>query len=87
VRNTDTARQLYRPDPVPSDPKALQGYLSREFDRIANIVNADVKLETLHAEPAKPRDGLIVKADGTDWNPGSGEGAYCYYAAAWNFLG
>lgn len=28
-------------------------------------------LDVLHAEPPKPRNGMIVRADGTDWNPDS----------------
>ena len=32
-------------------------------------------------------DGLIVYADGTSWDPGSGQGIYCYYGSAWNKLG
>jgi hypothetical protein len=35
-------------------------------------------LRTTHKEPSRPRDGLIVYADGTDWNPGSGRGLYVY---------
>lgn len=44
-------------------------------------------LETLYAAPKKYREGTIVKADGTTWNPGSGAGVYCYRSAAWRFLG
>ena len=29
-----------------------------------------------HEPPPKPRDAMIVYADGTDWNPGSGVGFY-----------
>lgn len=39
------------------------------------------------AEPVKPYDGLIVIADGTNWNPGSGAGYYGYYNGTWKFLG
>lgn len=41
----------------------------------------------LHVEPSKPRSGLTVLADGTDWDPGSGAGVYTYYGAAWHKLG
>jgi hypothetical protein len=34
--------------------------------------------DVLHVEPARPRWGLTVNADGTDWNPGGGEGVYFY---------
>ena len=34
-------------------------------------------------EPSKPRDGMTVYADGTNWNPGSGAGMYFYASGAW----
>lgn len=46
-----------------------------------------LRLVEQHAVPSKPREGDVVFADGTDWNPGSGQGFYGYYAAAWHFLG
>lgn len=45
-----------------------------------------IKLKVLNVEPRKPRKGLIVYADGTNWNPGSGEGIYVY-KSAWVLLG
>lgn len=44
-------------------------------------------MSPLNVAPDKPRDGLIAKADGTNWNPGSGEGVYCYYGGSWHLLG
>ena len=45
-------------------------------------------LQTRHAEPDRPREGMIAKADGTDWNPGSGgAGMYGYIGGAWVKLG
>ena len=38
-------------------------------------------LETLYAAPTKPR-WMLVKADGTSWNPGSGAGFYGGYREA-----
>lgn len=46
-----------------------------------------LRLVEQHAVPSKPRDGDVVFADGVDWNPGSGQGYYGYYGAAWHFLG
>jgi hypothetical protein len=37
----------------------------------------------LHAEPKKPRTGLLVFADGTDWDPGAGRGIYYYDFPNW----
>ena len=39
-----------------------------------------------HVAPTKPREGMLVYADGTDWNPGSGAGYYVYYAGAWHAM-
>jgi len=36
--------------------------------------------------PSNPYDGMIVYANGVDWNPGSGEGVYAYYNSQWNKL-
>jgi hypothetical protein len=41
------------------------------------------ELQVLHVAPDKPRDGMIVFADGTNWNPGGGSGAYAYHDGAW----
>lgn len=38
------------------------------------------------AEPSDPQDGWIVYADGTSWDPSSGEGIYAYYNSQWNKL-
>ena len=50
-------------------------------------VKPAIQVEARHVEPEKPRDGMIVLADGTDWNPGGGgEGFYVYYNATWTKL-
>ena len=45
--------------------------------------------DELTAEPSTTFAGMIVRADGTTWNPGSGAGTYLRNAAdsAWVFLG
>lgn len=78
---------LYSPDPVPFDVDAIPAYLQREFAKIAAVTNL-VQMETLYVEPSKLFDGLVVMADGTDWNPtGGGQGVYVFYGAAWHKLG
>ena len=42
-----------------------------------------LELRQIHVEPTKPREGMIVSADGTDWNPGAGAGAYEYKGGTW----
>lgn len=80
----------YTPFPVPDDPNELPRYLREEFDRIAaalSLTNQGFR-EVLYVAPSKPRTGMVVIADGTSWNPGSGAGAYRYTAGgAWAFLG
>ncbi len=64
--------------------------MQEELYKIAQAMEtADpfISLETLYAAPKKYREGTIIKADGTTFNPGSGAGVYCYRAAAWRFLG
>ena len=62
-----------------------------EFRRLADSLRSpDVEavfLAQLNAQPAKYADGMLVYADGTNWNPGSGEGAYLRCNSAWNYLG
>ncbi len=53
-----------------------------EFEGVENV-----RLKELHVEPPKPRDGDVILADGTDFNPGSGAGFYGRSAGAWVLLG
>ena len=74
----------YTPGPVDDQ------IVGQELQKIAQAIDTPdqfLTLEKLYAAPTKYRDGTIVYADGTTWNPGSGEGAYIYYGAAWHFLG
>lgn len=66
------------------------GELREELMKIAQAMETAhqfIALDTLHAAPLKYREGTICKADGTDWNPGSGAGVYCYRGGSWTFLG
>lgn len=80
---------------VPEEPAVLPDlaavteFMIREHRRIAVALAQTIPspMEELHAEPAKLRDFMIVAADGTDWDPGSGQGVYAYYNGTWNKLG
>lgn len=78
----------FAPEPVPltvGNPE-LQEYLYRELSRIGNALEqADVVgLSETTVEPDKPREGDIVYADGTAWNPtGEGQGFYGFVSSAW----
>jgi len=45
--------------------------------------------DKVHVAPPKPRDGDIAYADGSDWDPGGGQGVYIFEepAAVWVQLG
>ena len=78
---------MYEPGPLPSDAPA---WMRRELLSIAESQRREVpfiQLVMLYAEPVRPREGFVALADGTEWDPGSGAGVYCYYGGAWNKLG
>lgn len=80
---------------TPTDPPLLADeqanelgkWIRDELTRISKAFDAPSvsQYEVLHAEPAKPREGMIIVADGTDWDPGEGEGQYMYIGGAWVF--
>lgn len=80
----------YRPPNVPPDPAQLPGFLRQELQQISKSIAAPVfvlALATSNKPPDRLRDGDTVLADGTNWNPGSGQGVYTYYGATWHKLG
>ncbi len=66
---------------VDRELRAIENALDEAaFDQIQNKV--------WHVAPDKPRTGMEIYADGTNWNPGSGEGKYVYKSGGtWVFLG
>ncbi len=73
----------YFPEPAPTDPKQLAEYIERELRRIGEAITQALDLDELHAEPERLSAGMVRFADGTDWNPGSGQGLYLYNGSAW----
>lgn len=69
--------------------KALQDYIVRELEEIEKAFREQdfVVLSTRFVIPSVLVDGLTVLADGTSWDPGSGQGVYTYYNGAWHKLG
>ena len=68
------------PGPLPLDEKDLGVYIVTELKRLGNTIlnQTHLRAERIHVEPKRPRGGDIVYADGTNWNPGSGEGIYFF---------
>lgn len=80
----------YRKGNIPSEPAQMPSTVDRELSSIQREWDAArdfVFLNPLHAQPGRLFDGLVVLADGTDWNPGSGAGYYGYQSGAWSFMG
>lgn len=73
----------FNPATVPTDPAALPGYIQDMLIEIASVLDLvrDGHLDVLYSAPDKPKQGDIRYADGTSWNPGSGEGIYFYNSA------
>lgn len=78
----------YIPEPLLGE-KGLVEYIQRELLRISIAFEGvkEIALDELNVEPERPREGMIVLADGTNWNPGSGVGFYGYANGTWAFLG
>ncbi len=77
---------MYSPGYLPSDPNQLPQAVGNELTRLAESLAqpADyTALKTLYAAPSRIFDGMIVLADGTTWNPGSGAGVYARISGAW----
>jgi hypothetical protein len=68
-----------------SETDVLAQWIYRELSAltISMIDLAAVELRTITQAPPKPREGMVVFADGTAWNPGSGKGFYGYKSGAW----
>lgn len=80
----------YAPKPPPSynhpqayDPETRQiiNWIMEELRAISRAAAETTELELRPSgrAPEKPREGMIVFADGTNWDPGGGKGAYVYH--------
>lgn len=81
---------MYTPSILPTDANELSLAVQREFERLAQELRAtqpSILLDRLNVAPSKPRNGMVVFADGTNWNPGSGQGFYGYKGGVWALLG
>lgn len=80
----------YSPSLPPADPNRIGQYVYDELQKIAAALKAGefekINLSQLNVAPTKPRDGDIVRADGTNWNPGAGAGFYGRDASTWSKL-
>ena len=73
----------YTPNPVPNNPEDLPQYLMQELTKLQGALeeNPTTFIEVKNAAPARIKQGDIVYGDGTNFDPGSGEGIYFRNAA------
>ena len=74
----------------PTNPQELSSFLLNELRDISRSLSEPdefLVLDKLYKAPSKIREGMIVLADGTSWNPGSGAGFYGYRNGSWRLLG
>lgn len=84
VRTTNIGSVFYAPGDPPSSPDQMQRFLREELQKIAAAVQALAAghLDKMNVAPAKPRDGDIRYADGTNWAPGV-KGLYMHNGTTW----
>lgn len=70
---------------LPEGAEEAMAFLHQEVIELQEAVmdTRNSLFEVVHVAPAKPREGLIRLADGSNWNPGSGRGLYQYVSGAW----
>lgn len=75
-------REFLRFDPTltPTDINSLPTFLDNTMLEIKAVLELlrDGHLDVSYEAPTKPSQGDIRYADGTSWDPGSGEGIYFY---------
>jgi hypothetical protein len=74
-----TFKSLFIEDPVIRD-------LFARLEQSLNEAQPDYVFQKRTASPIRYRDGTVIYADGTNWDPGSGEGLYRYGGGVWNFI-
>jgi len=71
----------YSPGQVPASVEAIPAFLMSELQNLVQALNNPQQyayFTTLYAQLPRPREGMVVKADGSAWNPGAGSGLYMY---------
>lgn len=85
----DTDPTRFIPQKKSDFPPELRDVIKRMIQDESGTLSFDrISLNPLSVVPAKPRTGVIVYADGVNWDPGSGEGLYRFDSTSvWRFIG
>jgi hypothetical protein len=81
---------VYKPS-IPTnitDVEELRRVVEVELEKLVNSLpeQEEIVFRPFFVAPTKPREGMVVYADGVSWNPGSGAGTYEYRGGAWRKL-
>jgi len=68
------------------DPIWIEQELQRISAALEYLEVPRVRITESNVVPDRPRKGDIARADGTNWNPGSGAGVYEYNGSTWTKL-
>ena len=81
---------IYSPTPIAvqmqsEDGRFLQKYLQQQLQNISVALQQTTAnvFVPISAAPSRPLAGMVVNADGTNWNPGDGSGLYAYVGGSW----
>ena len=68
--------------------RELVRWMKNELDLISRAISSlEYQYPPMNSPPERYSIGFIAYADGTNWNPGSGEGLYVYKSSGWALLG
>lgn len=78
----------YFPNSAPPNIQSvdeLRMWMEEELRRLATslVIVDSTQYNILYTAPPGPVAGMVVFADGTTWNPGSGRGLYEYRLNSW----
>jgi hypothetical protein len=81
----------YEPIELPTlEAPFLSRAISEEFRKIADAFRHQsqqyIYMESQAEPPPILVDGMMVRADGTNWDPGYGAGMYSYFNGVWNYM-
>ena len=73
---------------TPQTAEEVVEYLQRVMPQVAQGLRLfdDSLLNKTHVAPDKTEDGMVRYADGSDWNPGEGQGYYFHDGSSWTKL-